>query len=735
MADVAAVPLRDRARARRVPAVLARVRWPLVAIVLLGAAWTIWFVLQCEQYFIQPDELEYVKQSRLIAEELHPLLPGDRYFNSWSQLQPLLLAPVWAIRDTNVAHQLMGVVNALIMASAAIPAYLLTRRVVAERWAAYVVALLTVGIPWMAAASTMMTEVAAYPAWLWAALAVQHAIARPSPKADLLGLGGVLLAFSARPQLAVLAPALLAGVVLQELRYAAASGDPLEPRTARMKRALRTAAHQHRVLLAVLVPALVVYAIVRPNLFGGYSRNGVTASALDAPGLWDFSRELLSYVAVGVGVLPLALAAAWALLTLWRPAGREQHAYALVLVIAGALLTVAVGSFTARYTPQGINSRYLYYLAPLLFIAMLALVCDRRPAALPLGLGALLAGWVVYGSQLAQTGPSLVSPDQTFHQVLAGRTYQLGNAIGIPHVSLAHMVAVVGVALVVALAVARRTHAGRAASVAALVLVAVFCLAETGYSLRKIADTQKGVSPEFIDGRRWIDGVIPDGQRAQVILSTMGDPASAYGVWWDTSFWNSSVDRSMQLPTMPDLQQPFPESFQILPDGSFAGYTGGAAGAASAGGPGLGDGPWFVRAASDRTFGFREAQVVAERFGIQVLRTPSPPRAAWALFGAADDTGRIVRGQPPARLVVYRESPEQRTLPVHIVLGTLPGSERGQRYVVGDQRGRVRRDQTVALDVDVPVGTDPFGAIELRAPGRLDPQQPRGLQVLEVTPR
>ncbi|UGS38751.1 glycosyltransferase family 39 protein [Capillimicrobium parvum] len=731
MADVA-VPLRE-SRARRVPAVLARVRWPLVGIVVLGALWTIWFVLQCTQYFIQPDELEYVKQSRLIAEELHPLLPGDRYFNSWSQLQPLLLAPVWAIRDTNLAHQIMGVVNALIMASAAIPAYLLTRRVVAERWAAYLVALLTVGIPWIAAAATMMTEVAAYPAWLWAAFAVHHAIARPSPKADVLGLAGVALAFSARPQLAVLGPALIAGVVLQELRYAGTGGDPLEPRRARIGRALKRSASQHRVLLALLVPALVVYAVVRPNLFGGYSKVGVTSSALSVPGLWDFSRELLAYVAVGVGVLPLAMAFAWVLLTLWRPAGRDQHAYALVLVIAGALLTVAVGSFTARYTPQGINSRYLYYLAPLLFIAMAALVCERRAAALPLGLGALFAGWIVYGAKLTQTGPSLVAPDQTFHLVLSGRTYQLGNAIGLPHVSLAHMVAVAGVVLVVALAMARRTHAARAASLAAVGLVVAFCLVETGYSLRKIADTQKGVSAEFIDGRHWIDAVVPDGQRAQLILSTMGDPASAYGVWWDTSFWNSSVDRSMQLPTTPDLQQPFPESFQILPDGSFAGYSFGL-GPASVSGPGLGDGPWFVRATSDRSFGFRDAQVVAERFGVEVVRTPSPPRASWALYGTADDTGRILRGQPAATLAVYPASKDRTTLPVHIVLGTLPGSDRGQRYVVGDRRGRVPKGRTVEVDVDVPVGSGPYPAIKLRAPGRHDPQHPRGLQVLEVTP-
>lgn len=730
MADVA-VPLRETP-ARRLPAVLARVRWPLVAIVVLGAVWTAWFTLQCVQYFIQPDELEYVKQSRRIAEQLHPLLPGDRYFNSWSQLQPTLLAPVWAIADTNLAHQVMGIVNAIIMASAAIPAYLLTRRVVAARWAAYLVALLTVAIPWMAAAATMMTEVAAYPAFLWGALAVQHAIARPSPRADLIGMAGVALAFSARPQLAVLAGTLVGGVLWQELRFAADDGDRLAPRRVRLGRALRTAAGRHRVLLGVAAVALLAYAAVRPDVFGGYSDSGVTTGVLSAPGLLDFSRETLAYVTAGIAVVPLAMAAGWALGTLWRPLGREQHAFAVVLVLSVAALTIVVGSFTARYTPQGINSRYLFYVAPLLLIGMVLLALERRPLALPLALGGLLAGWVVYGAKLAQAGPSLVSPDQTFHTVLIGRTYQVGKALGVPHLSVPHLLGVVGIAAVLVLALLRRGAYGRVASVAAVAAVTLFCVAETGYSLKKIADTQAGVDQAFIDGRHWVDDALPDGQRAQMIVSTLGDPASSYGVWWDVAYWNSSVDRAMTLPTTPDLQQPFPETFRILPNGQFYGFAGDSKGDV---GPGLGQGPWFVRAASDMTFRFRDEQVVAERFGVQLVKTPSPPTAAWSLVGTYDDTGRIPRGMPaPSFLIAFPRDPAAgQRIRVKIVLGTLPGGELGQRYRAGRKRGFVAAGKTAEVTLRLPV--DPklgYAAVPLRAPGKLDPAKPRGLQVLSV---
>lgn len=747
MAADVTIPTRERERRRadereresaprgqRVVAALRRVPLPLVAIMVVGAAWTIWFVLQCTQYFIQPDELEYVKQSRLIAQELHPLLPGDRYYNSWSQLQPLLLAPVWAIHDTNVAHKLMGIVNALIMVSAAIPAYLLTRRVLpgAQRWTAYLVAFLTVAIPWMAAAATMMTEVAAYPAFLWSVLAVHYALTRLSTKGDAVGLAGVALAYFARPQLAVVAAALIGGLVLQELRYATAGSDPLAPRRRRILTGLSAAVRRHLPLIALSLVALLGYLAIRPDLFGGYTTSGVTNGALNAPGVWEFAREILAYVTSGTALLPLAMAIAWALLTLARPLTREQHAFAVIAVISGVLLVVAVGSFTARFTPQGINSRYLFYVAPLLFIGMVALVRDRRPATIPLAVGGLLTLWVVYGSKLAQAGPSLVAPDQTFHTVLAGRTYQIGRALGAPHVTVPHLLGIVAIALVVALAVARHSRWGRISGVAALAVVTLFCVAESAYSLRKIADTQAGVSQGFIDGRDWIDHVIPEGQTAQLITSTLGDPPASYAVWWDTAFWNSSVDRTMQTATTPDLQQPFPQSFQILADGSFAGYTNGY-GPSSIGGPGLGSGPWFVRASSDRSFGFQEATVVAERFGVEVVKTSVPPRASWALYGTLDDTARIARGGSDAKLRLFPRTAGATSVPVHLVLGTIPGAKRGQRYAVGTHTGRVAVGQTVTLDLTVPTGGEGFAETLVRAPGKPDATVPRGLQVLAVT--
>jgi len=435
-----------------------------------------------------------------------------------------------------------------------------------------------------------------------------------------------------------------------------------------------------------------------------------------------FGRDMLAYIAVGVAMVPLAMGAAWALQTLWRPLTREQHAFALLCVITVPLLVIAVGSFTARYTPQGINSRYLFYICPLLFVGMVALVADRRPATWPLVLCGLGTAWVVYGAALLQAGPSLVSPDQTFHTVLIGRTAQLGKALGLPELSYPHLFAVGSAIVVALLVVARRGRWGRGVGVAVLAAVTLFCAAETVYSMRKIADTQAGVSQEFIDGRRWIDAVMPPGQTAKVIASTLGDPGAAYGVWWDVSFWNRSVAETMVLPTTPDLQQPFPQQFAIAPSGEFLSLPGSVP---------LGDGPYFVRAASDRSFGFRDAEVVAERFGIELIKTPSPPMADWLLALTFDDTGRIAQGGPPALLWVFPREPGLKEIPVRLTLGTWPTEGEGvQRYEIDGRRGALRLGQTEEVRAMARLDPNTGLTLNIKALGAVDAT--RGIQVLNV---
>src|SRR4029078_6382111 len=129
--------------------------------------------------------------------------------------------------DAPAAFGAAHVVNAVLFASAAIPAYLLTRRLAGEP-CALVVALLSVSLPWCVNAAFVMSEAAAYPVFLWAILACHAAVSEPSPRRDALALGALALAFFTRPQFLVLAAVLpIAALISDGPRAASRRHRPL----------------------------------------------------------------------------------------------------------------------------------------------------------------------------------------------------------------------------------------------------------------------------------------------------------------------------------------------------------------------------------------------------------------------------------------------------------------------------------------------------------------------------
>src|SRR5207253_2637213 len=130
---------------------------------------------------------------------------------------------------------------------------LLARRVTRRNDLALLAGALAVCIPWIIYSSMLMTEVAAYPAFLWALLAMQCAVATPSARTDVVALTALALAFFARTELIVLVVVLPLAVVAYEL----GRSQGLRER-ARLLRAARS----HRVLgvayLVLLVGAVVL---------------------------------------------------------------------------------------------------------------------------------------------------------------------------------------------------------------------------------------------------------------------------------------------------------------------------------------------------------------------------------------------------------------------------------------------------------------------------------------------
>ncbi len=329
----------------------------------IGTAIAVWFSGRIQDWSVMTDELLYAKLATSIADTGSPL---PRVHGSsiavYNQLYPLLLAPLYGALSPPEAFRAAHVLNAFLMVSAVFPAYLLGRRVLSRPWA-LAAAGLSVLVPWMVLTGFLMTESAAYPAFLWAVLGLHLAIAAPSPGRDLLAVAALGLAGLARTQFAVLVVVLPLVILTHEIV---------------MRRSLLGGARQalasHRVLASFYAAGLAVAAVVSVagsfgSLLGVYAVTVEEGSLLPS-GVWSSAGRHLDAVAIGCGLVPLILGGGWMLATLVRPRVRNAHALATLSVVTIAFLTFEAASFSVRFGESVVRDRYLFYVVPLLLIGV-----------------------------------------------------------------------------------------------------------------------------------------------------------------------------------------------------------------------------------------------------------------------------------------------------------------------------------------------------------------------------
>ena len=263
----------------------------------LGGAIAVWWgiaailgvlVAQMRDWFVMTDELLYERLA-LRVDRLHSPFPhvhGTSIANL-NQLYPLVLAPVLAHGPIGDAVRNAHVVGAFAMTSAAVPAYLIARRYVRDAWAV-VAALLCVVVPWTVLASFLLTSVVAYPATLWAVLAIVATLETPTRRNDVLALLAVAVAVTTRTQLAVLGLVLLLALVV------------------------RRDVRRHPLVLAgagAAVLLALVAALAGHNPLGTY---GETAKGNPFP--WTTAPAVLTHLAavgIGTALVPFVLGGAW----------------------------------------------------------------------------------------------------------------------------------------------------------------------------------------------------------------------------------------------------------------------------------------------------------------------------------------------------------------------------------------------------------------------------------------
>ena len=634
-------------------------------------------------WFVMTDELLYERLALSVI-RLHSPLPHvhDQLVPSFNQLYPLILATAFRVGD--VAHGLhrAHVLNAFVMSSAAVPAYLLARRVAGPVWASSLAAVLSVTVPWIVLSSFLLTEVAAYPAFLWAMLAFQAALVAPSRRNDALAAAGLVLAIGARTQFVVLAVVLPLAIVLDT-------------------RDVRTSLRAHRSLAAVYVAGLVAalaLIVTGHSVLGTYS---ATAHGNPLPlRIIPSFAEHLATIGLGLAILPFLVGGAWLASNVIRSATPERRSFALLASLAIVLLTIEVASYNLRFGGGIVRERYLFYIVPLIIVAFTAALAGdgwpRRSLAVPLVL-------LVYGFASAHLPVydkfNVDTPAATLDNYLRN---SLGGLTGARTFLVA--VAVIGALLVLeGTVLLRHTHLAVLLAGISLVLLP----AETAYAFdrllrvdgtagRPLTTSQSGVF-------EWVDKTV--GRAAHVTAipypTIPGDYWAGVGYWWDLEFWNESVDRSAGVPhhfewtpnTFPKLDLQFDRR-----------------GRASVSPPG-----YVAQSVSDARFHIA-GTVVTNNRGLFLVKPERPWRADWLTSGLADDGWTQAA---PAHIRVFSYPGQDRnairSLTVYV---RAPDGVASRPFSLASDTGKVAGTagaDEVTADVSVCVPRSGFSEVRLSA--------------------
>jgi 4-amino-4-deoxy-L-arabinose transferase-like glycosyltransferase len=315
--------------------------------------------------FIMVDEIIWSEIARGIADAGEPLL-RDQTDPGYSVVYPLLISPAYALFERlPEAYAAVKTTNAVLMSLAAIPAFSIARRVVRDGLA-LLAALLAVAVPSLAYTGTVMTENAFYPLFLLVVLLLLVVLERPTAPWVVLLLALVGLAFATRVQAVALGPAVLLAPFVLAI---------FEPR------GLRSTISRYRWLyglVAALAIALLVVQLASgrspQDLLGAYSpvgeRSYDVGEALRY--LWWHAAELSLYVLV------IPLAATVVLVARARSLDARLQAFLAATISITVCIVPVVATFASEFSDR-IEERNMFYVAPLLCIALLAWVERGAP--------------------------------------------------------------------------------------------------------------------------------------------------------------------------------------------------------------------------------------------------------------------------------------------------------------------------------------------------------------------
>lgn len=480
------------------------------------------------RYF--PDEYIYTAIARSLGAGHAPAVRGTpAHFPAL--LGPLLAAPLQALFAPGLAYRLTQCENALLMSLAAVPVYLLARRLALSARYALACAVFAVAIPDLLYASYTLAGPVAYPLSLAAVAAGVAALERPTRRAQLLFLALAFLATFARVQYVVLPVAFITAALVVDRRSA-----------------FRT---QRLPIILLVAPALAAIAVGGSRILGYYSNVAhlhVEGSLLR----WAATDLFLLSLVAGVVLVPGAVAA------LARPRGRTETAFAAFAVVFAAALLFEAALYASNGSAR-FQERYLFSLLPLVPVAFGLYAKHGRPLRTPVTILSVLLFAAIARVPLSGYAAGLGRTDSPFLVAVFQLERLVGTANGSLLVALICSVAAVG-----SIVVARRGGA-QAAVIATIVVAAV---ASVGAIVRD-ASVAQGVRDTLLPANpSWVDAT---GLSDVTLVQTAGSPS---GRAIEQLYWNRSLTHEALLgaATATDVY-PAPH-IRIGRDGTLAGVRG-----------------------------------------------------------------------------------------------------------------------------------------------------------------
>ena len=510
---MSAVATQTRAEVRTVAIRVATA--PLTVIVAVSAvvrtlvAWT----RATPAYF--PDEYMYSEFGRSFA---HGTLPAVRGVPAHFLpiLEPLITSPGWRFSSVEEGYRAVQAIDATFMSLAAIPVYLLARRLGLSQRSSLVGAVLSLTIPSLLLSGFIVSEPIAYPLVLAAIAAAVHALDRPSWRSYGLFLGFAALAALTRMQFAVLLPLFFVALLVVALR----------------ERRLRELVRIQRVPLGALVVVAVGLFALGPARNTGYYPSFLYIPHFHASTAAEYlGADMLTLVfASGFVLVPGAA------LGLWLATARQRNRAELAFGVFVLLLTVALLVQSVVYGNLGyVQERYLFYLLPLWTIAFL--LYAQRGWPLLRTHAAIAVGLVVAGLAMPLSTYS-VNGGQA-HSALLFALTRFSSTVGSIGAAAVLTTYAAGLAVFVLLFLAfRRPRAVTPFALGfALLATTAASVASTSYdhaNTRAILSTTLGDKPSWVDAA----GVGP----TSLLLAPGSRMTDA------KLFWNRSLDRLLLLP-------------------------------------------------------------------------------------------------------------------------------------------------------------------------------------------